>query len=1137
VERPSGYLLRVEPEQLDLVRFEELIAEARSSGDEAAALDKLREALALWRGSPLPELASRPSAQAEIARLEQLRTAAIEHQTELEGAVRRQPAPEGRAPAEGAPAGEVRKTVTVVFSDLVDSTGLAARLDPEAFRRLITLYFDSMRAVVERHDGTVEKFIGDAVMAIFGVPHLHEDDALRAVRAAAEMRDRLGPLNDEIEQTFGVRLAARIGVNTGEVVAGDLERGDLIVTGPVVNVAKRLEEAADANEIVIGKATQRLVRNAALLEPIHLDSPKESAPARAWRLVTLLPAARAETRRLDAPLVGRVSELALLRQAFDRASVGSGHFVTVLGAAGVGKSRLVSELVSDVGDEATTLRGRCLPYGEGITYWPLAELVRDAVGQGLGSAEESVAAIAAQLPGEPRAEVIAERVAETLGVVRPGAARSEETFWAVRKLFEALARRRPLVVVFEDLHWAEPTLLDLVEYVADTRGVPLLLICISRPELLERRPRWGGGKLNATTISLEPLRDVESRQLIANLLDRLPLTAEAETRIVELAEGNPLFTEELVSMLIDDDLLRREGDRWIAAADLSELPVPPSIHTLLAARIDRLPDEEQALLVRASVEGTVFHRSVVTETAAGMSGSAIDRALAALFQKDLIRRDRGSFAGEEAFRFRHVLIRDAAYRSLSKQMRAELHQQCAGWLERTAGERVREYEEILGYHLEQTYCYRRELQPIDERLRELGAEASTRLESAGRRALARSDLPAAIGLLDRATKLLADDGPRRARLLPELGSALIEAGGKEQVAEAAMILAEARRLAAAAQDECADAHALVQQQLLRVLGAEDGAMEDAAQAVQRVVPVFERHGDQHGLCRARRLEALLYWNTARAGSAAEAWEQAATHARLAGDEEERSEILSWVASSLFFGPTPVPEAIRRCEEIRVEVGANPGSEAWTLRSLAGLYAMDGRFESARELLAAGNATFEELGQTRNSSVSDIDGIVEILAGDFAAAERRLRAGYSALEKLEDRAFLPTTAAHLAQALYEQGRDDDARRFTQISESLAASDDLLTQVVWRSVRARILAGEGRMDEADKLALEAVAIGESTDFLNTRAGAAVDLAEIRRQAGRLEEAGTAAAEALALYEQKRNRVAAEKTRDRFAVLLRV
>jgi predicted ATPase/class 3 adenylate cyclase len=1044
-------------------------------------------------------------------------------------------------PAEGsqAPAPGVRKTVTVLFADLVESTQLWRQLDPEALRSLMSRYFAEMQAVIERHGGIVEKFIGDAVMAVFGVPVLHEDDALRAVRSAAEMRESLATLNQELELTWGVRLKGRIGINSGEVIAGDHLQGHLFVTGEVVNVAKRLEEAAATSEILISETTYRLVRDAVVAERVSDRVIRGGETVEGLQLVAVLAHAAGRARRFDSPLVDREQQLSSLFSVFTSALHNrSCHLLTVLGSAGVGKSRLVQEFVGAISDEATVLRGRCLPYGEGITYWPLAEVVRELLRPEGAPAKPSPEAIAALLPDEEKAVVIAERISDALGLGGTGAGAGEETFWAVRKLFEALARRSPLIIVLDDLQWAEPTLIELIDYLAAfSRDAPIMLLCMARPEMLDRHPGWGGGKLNAASMLLEPLSDSDCRKLIANLVGHGPLPADVETRIAEAADGNALFAEELLAMLVDDRLLAWADGHWVAAGDLSELPVPQTINTLLAARLEGLPEDERGLLTRASVEGTVFHRSALRELAPAVSEAALERGLATLVRRDVIRSERASFAGDEAFRFRHVLIRDAAYRSLSKTTRADLHEGFAAWLERTTGERVREYEEILGYHLEQTHRYRKEMRSTDEGLRQVGAEASKRLESAGRRALARSDLPAAIGLLDRASKLLADDGRRRARLLPELGSALIEAGSKEQMAKAELILAEARQLAAAAQDESADSHALVQQQFLRVLGAEEGAMEEAGRAVKRVVPVFERSGDQHGLCRARRLEALLYWNAARAASAAEAWEQAATHARLAGDEDERSEILSWVASSLFFGPTPVPDAIHRCEEIRTEVGANPGSEAWTLRFLAGLHAMDGRFELAREFLAAGNAIFEELGQTRNSSVSDIDGIVEILAGDLAAAETRLRAGYGALEEMEDRAFLPTTAAHLAQAIYGQGRDEEARRFTEISEQLAARDDLLTQVVWRSARARIVAGEGRLDEADELALEAVRISESTDFLNTRADALLDLAQIRRQAGRLEEASAAAAQGLALYEQKGNSVAARKTRDHFAVLFEV
>ena len=1045
--------------------------------------------------------------------------------------------PEIQPAIDRATSTEVRKSVTIVFSDLVDSSRLGHQFDPEALRGLLMGYFGTMRAVVERHGGIVEKYIGDAVMAVFGVPVLHEDDALRAVRAAVEMRAALSELNRDLQVSWGVQLAARIGVNTGEVVAGDHSQGYMFVTGEVLNVTKRLQESADPNEVVISESTHRLVRDAVLVVPPQRRAVKHDEMIDAIAVVALRPDTTGRTRRFDSPFVGRTQQRDALNSLF-QAVVGDRacHMLTLVGPAGIGKSRLMQEFVGGLADDVTVLRGRCPAYGEGITYWPLAEVVRDIVGPATQQTGEQLAeTLTARLVGEAKAGLVAERVAEAVGLGCSAGGGSEETFWAVRKLFEAIARTTPLVLVFDDLHWAEPTFLELIEHIADcSRHVPIFLVCAARPELLDTSPGWGRGRTNASAMSLDPLTNAECLQLISNLFDREPLPQDAESRIAEAAGGNALFAEELVAMLVDDELLTRENDQWVAAADLSTLPVPSTINALLAARLDGLPVAEQTVLTAASVEGTVFHLDAVRELVPAELDSALGHDLRTLVRRDLIRPDSASVPGDETYRFRHALIRDAAYRSIPKTARAVLHERFAGWLETAAKERLREVEAIVGYHLEQAFRYRTALGPPNAHTASLAARSAERLESAGRRALARSDLPAAIGLLERASDLLGSDDRRRAALLPGLGAALIEAG---RLGDAEVMLAEARRLAAAARDECADAHALVQQQFLRLLRvAEDGTAE-AVRVVQAVIPVFERHGDHHGLCGAHRLQAWLYWNAAQAEAAAQAWEQAAAQARCAGDEDERSEILNWVASSVFFGPTPVDEGIRRCTEIRAEVSGNLGSEAWTLRSLAGLHAMAGRFTLARELLADSLVIFKELGQTRTSSVSHLDGIVEMLAGDPVAAERQLLEGYRALERMGDTAFLSTTAAYLAQAIFAQGRLDEARRLTQISEELAAPDDLLTQVVWRSVRAEYLAGRDRLDDAEELAQEAVRIAEMTDFVSTRADALIGLAEILQRAGRPNEAKAVAADGLLLYDKKGNWVAARTARNRVAILSEV
>ncbi|WP_448147852.1 ATP-binding protein [Labrys miyagiensis] len=1022
------------------------------------------------------------------------------------------------------PPPDVRKTVTVLFSDIVDSSRLGLSLDPEALRNLLTRYFDELSAVVERHGGSVEKYIGDAIMAVFGVPRLHEDDALRAVRTAIEMRETLANLNREFEAGWGVRLANRIGVNTGEVFVGDHTQGQRFVTGEVVNDAKHLEEAAAANEILIGESTYRLVRDAVVVEPSGPRVLKHGETIHALAVVDVLAHVSGSARQFDTPFVGRERQLAALETVFGSAVAERAcQLLTVLGTAGVGKSRLVQEFIGKVGTNATVLRGRCLSYGEGITYWPLAEIVREITrAEGL-EPEQSAVAIAAHLVGEEKARLIAERVTEALGLGGAGRGTSEETFWAVRKLFEAVARAGPLIVVVDDIHWAEPTFLDLIEHIADfSRDFPILIVCIARLELLDSRSGWGSGKPNATSIVLEPLSEAECRQLISNLLASLPHAAEA--RIASVAEGNPLFAEELVAMLVDDRLLKREGDHWGTSSDLSEMPVPPTIHALLAARLEGLPAGERAILAAAAVEGVVFHRGAVADAVSTVE-PGLDEGLLALIRRDLIRPDAANFADEQAYSFRHVLIRDAAYRSLPKNARATLHERVAAWLDLTARDRRREFEEIVGYHLEQAFLNRVALRSSDARAASLAARASERLEAAGRRALVRSDLPAAIGLLERVFKLLPAADPRRPALLVELGGALIESG---RLAEAGHVLDDAERLAAAAEDERVASHVLVRQQFLRLLHCEEGGLEEAAQAAAAVIPVFARLEDDLGLCRARRLEAWLFFNGARGEAAAAAWERAAAHARRAGDWHEYYEILTWIASSLWFGPIPAGECIRRCEAMRSEVRESPESQAAILRQLACLNAIVGRFELARELIATSNATYADLGLTLYVASSEHEAVVEMLAGNPAAAERSARAAYRALDEMGERAFRSTMAASLAAVILEQGRDEEAEEFARLSAELAASGDLLTQVRWRCVRARVLARRAQIQEAEALAREALAIAQTTDFINDRAHALVDLSHVLQAADRCDEAVAAASGALHLYELKGNMVSAEATR---------
>jgi predicted ATPase/class 3 adenylate cyclase len=1034
--------------------------------------------------------------------------------------------PEGAARAAELPASirEIRKTVTVLFAGIFEAGGDDQRLDAEVRRSMVSHSVAGVRTILERHGATVEEYPGDVLMAVFGVPLLHEDDALRAVRAAVELRQALPSLAKELAPELAAPFSARVGAATGEVIAELGSEAGLPATGDTVNAAKRLEELAGPDEILVDRATLRLVREWVTAEAAPVDGAPDDATA--FRLGGL----RAEGTRghgLSSPLVGRGRQLEALAGTFDAVVRDPGcHLVTVLGAAGVGKSRLVEEFTYGLGDSAMVLRARCLPYGEGITYWPLGELIRDLAGGASGEPDVR-AAVAAELEGEPKAELIADVLAEAIGLGGSAGYPTEKIFWAARRLFEVLAERRPLVVVLDDLQWAEPTFLDLVEHVADlARGVPILLLCMARPELLDGRLGWGGGKLNAASILLEPLAPEDSRQLVENLVAEL--SPDAASRIGAACEGNPLFAEELLAMLIDDGLLRRDSGRWTLELG-GELPVPPTIQALLDARLDRLPETERALLTRVSVEGHVFHRDAMRELAPAALAAEVDRSLTALIRRDVIRPDRSSFGDDEAFRFRHILIRDAAYRSLPKETRAQLHERYADWLEGAAGERMHELEEILGYHLEQASRFLAELRRTADGTRELASRASIRLESAGRRALRRNDRAAAVSLLERAAALASDDVSRRASLLPDLGAALIEAG---RLVDADAALADATLAAETAGDDCAEARALVQRQVLRLHRGESAGMAEASAVVEQVIPVFEAAGDEQGLCGALRLRAWHLWIEARAEAAAAAFEEAAEHAQRAGLEHERVDILGWIASSLFFGPTPVATAIERCEAIRGEIGDNLLAVGTLLEPLAGLHAMEGRFDEARELLATSAAAFEELGLSLNSAVSHHTAMVELLAGDPAAAERCLRKGFDALEEMGDRALLSTTAAFLGETLLAQDRDDEAEHFARLSADLAVDDDLITHVIWRGVQASILARRGGLAEAERVSRQAVALAERTDFLNHRAEALVVRARVLGQQERPEAAREALGAALGLYEQKGNLVVAAKVRAELA-----
>jgi class 3 adenylate cyclase/tetratricopeptide (TPR) repeat protein len=985
--------------------------------------------------------------------------------------------------SERAPAREVRKVVTVLFCDVTGSTALGERIDPESLRRVMARYFETASAIVERHGGTVEKFIGDAVMAVFGVPTVHEDDALRAVRAAGELRGGLAGLNDELEREFGTRLELRMGVNTGEVVTGTEER---LATGDAVNVAARLEQAAQPGEVLLGDETYRLVRGAVVAEEAPtLDAKGKSEPLVTHRLVSV----RAEVpeRRHDAPMIGRVRQRELLEGAFANVvSERSCHLFTILGAAGVGKSRLAREFLAGV-EHATVVRGRCLSYGEGISYWPVTEVVKRLVPDGTTG---------------PLASILGDESTPSS---------PDEIAWAYRKLLESQAAERPVIVVFDDVHWGEPTFLDLVEHVADlSRGAPILLLCMARPELLDTRPAWGGGKLNATNVLLEPLAPEETARLIEALGGGVD--EELREQILEAAEGNPLFVEEMLAMA-------RQGEGDVA--------VPPTIQALLAARLDQLDPAERGVLERGAVEGQVFHRRAVAALASAETG--VDGRLVALVRKDLIRPEPPLLPEDDAYRFRHLLIRDTAYEALPKATRAELHERFANWLEEHGADLV-ELDEILGYHLEQAFRYRAELGPLDGAAAAISERAAARLLAASERALERGDGWATVRLLTRATELLPEDDPRRLMAELELATALGEQGELDNAIER---LREVEDAARARDDPGVVERARLGRLWVELQTSSDRKMTDALAEAEDALATFERIGDAEGSVRALiMIGALTGWLGSLAGGEMR-WRQALERAENTSDRVV-NDVLGWIVLNTWWGPRTVPETIRLSDEAAAK-SSSKRLEAYTLVVGGAATAAGGRLEEGREKIALGRALFLDLGDVLAwGGIAAVEGEMELAAGDAQRAYNALAEGAAALAAKTGTGYLTTVMSLQAHAALELGREDEATRLANEAVRMAPADDHDPHARGANVLARVAARRGEAEEAGRLLAAAAELIEPTDFMSLHLDLALARAEVARHAHKVAEARRALEHALALAEKKENLLAAGRVRGELAAL---
>ncbi len=1009
---------------------------------------------------------------------------------------------------------EQRKTVTIVFCDVTGSTALGERLDPEALRRVMSRYFDEMKAAIERHGGTVEKFIGDAVMAVFGIPLVHEDDALRAVRAAADMRDALTLLNKELERDHGVTLAARIGANTGEVVTGTSEQ--TLVTGDTVNVAARLEQAAVPGEVFIGEPTYRLVRDAVVAEPVEpLELKGKADVVPAFRLVSVSGAA-GRPRRLDAPMVGRDRQLALLLQQFEASAADRAcQLFTVLGSAGVGKSRLVEEFLGRLEGRANVLRGRCLPYGDGITYFPVLEIVKEAAGLADFDAPDVVEAkVCAVLEGDEQQQVVCSRVSQLLGVQETG--NPEETHWAIRRFLEARARERPLVVVFDDIHWAEPAFLDLIEHVSDwSRDVSILLLCMARPDLLDLRPMWGGGKMNATTASLEPLSEVECEGLIANLLGAANLPHVVADRITETSEGNPLFVEEMLEMLIDDGRLKRSNGSWVPVGELADVAVPPSISALLQARVDRLGPDERAVIERASVVGKVFYGGAIEALFGDDRPPDLRERLMGLVRRELVRPERSTLPDQEMYRFRHMLIRDAAYEGMPKELRAELHERFAGWLERVAGERIDEQEEILAYHLEQAVELRRQLGPLGEREKDIGRRAALHLRDAGQRASDRGDLAAAMSLYSRAVDLLPEGDEARPDLLLRFGDTMIPTARHR---ESVGVLERARDAAIVASDLRTEWLARITRSSALML-VDPHAVSTARfrDELREAIGVFESLGDERAQARAWMELAQTEWMHCRYGAAIPLLARARELA-------DRSDALtfdlatSFTAGAMFHGPTPAQEALDAIVGILDDPQLTPVARAGIDGFRGGCHAMLGELDRAQETYDVLDRFFRDLGLPLwGSSAFERRGDTARMYGDAASAEAAYRTMYEILDEAGDQGHMSTAATNLAWALAQLGRLEEAGRYARIGRETAAEDDVASQSEADAAWALVLAGKGDLDKAIDMARRAISIAAGSDMYLILGELHLNLARILAKAGHA-EAVEATREALSLFERK-------------------
>jgi len=1035
------------------------------------------------------------------------------------------------------------KLVTVLFTDVVDSTKLGARLEPETFHAVLTRFFEEASRVLHGRGGRVQKYIGDAVMAVFGVPKLLGDDALRAVRAAVDLRDAMARLNDELDRAWGVHLELHTAVNTGEVVVTERSSGEMAAGANTFNVGARLLETAPAGAILLGHTTYQLVRNAVTVRPSSLSSLGDDEDVRAFELLefhepSTLP------RRVVSPLVGRERELALLHWAYEWAAAERTCFVvSLLGHAGIGKTRLIDEFAQRLEhrradrDRPRILRGRCLPYGDAITYYAVQYMVRQAAGiRQATSREEALRRLDALVDGD---QGLAARLAPFLGL--PGTvAEAADTSRALHRALGLLAQRSPLVLIVDDMQWAEPPLLDFLEHLADAlASAPILLVCAARSDDFNLRD-WAGHIRNAASIVLRPLEPEETRELIDSRLVGGTVSPAVVTALGDAGEGYPLHVEELIEMLVEDRRLRLVDGEWTLTGDLAVLGTRLSVDAAFAARLDRLEEVERHVAMCAAVAGANFRVVDVNALLHDVDQQSILYALRSLVRKELLYAHPGAAptleAADESFSFRHARYRETAYHRITRGVQAELHERYADWLARTGDKSARTTERI-GFHLRQAYLGLTELRggETDTKAKQLAWRAGERYGQAGHLYILESFFPVdtATRALLYAVELLPDNSPVRLRALLDLAD-LRQTSDPDR---AMRTYEEVLGTAGAVGDREAERHATIGRlELAWWLQKVKGDWSDDLRTIDRTIRELEQLGDHVLLAKAYRALARIHNTMGTSQEALDAASRAVEFASATGDRRLHASTVRLKCLILYWSPVPMEEVIRATQDA-VDWARREGLytvEADGLGILARAAAMQGKIAEARQLNEQAARIAQNLRDLFVLTVLfNSHGAVELLAGDPQAAEQTLRSGLAVLEPARGTG-LGSMKLMVARALLLQDRDAEAEPFIEFVTENEVESQLDNQARWRMLRALVLARKGQLAAAKDLAWEGVERSERSQEPDTRAEALADLAEILRRAGKLAESRQAAERALALYDAKGNLAAARRIQRFIAAL---